>query len=190
MTDFNQLIETSGNENDIFDFVVNAFVDGAVPTNKEEFKKCFSNETTDGSICFANKFGKAENDVAMLFFYPTMCMIPPKYQKNMRDRCEVKMTLLQLDYQAMIAKYIEDPRRLNEIYEDAERRYLFARKECSETIGRYGLSALFGRSSESKRKQVETKMKMNISALDKRFVNLSNYIAEKIESLESETETE
>ena len=83
----------------------NAFKEGMVPLSIEEFKDCINNQTTDGSPCFANTFGKGEDDTAMLFFYPFYCAVPPRYQRNLRSSSPNKMGMLHLEYQQMMADF-------------------------------------------------------------------------------------
>jgi len=109
-------------KNEFYEFIKNTFKEGTVPQTQEEFEACFSNNTTDGSICFANQFGKGEDDAVMLFFYPTFCAVPPRYNKNLRNQEECNLGLVVLDYQKLIAKHTNKVSYLETLKEDMERR--------------------------------------------------------------------
>ena len=108
--------------NEFFEFIKNTFKEGTVPEDPEEFMACFSNNTTDGSLCFAYQFGKGEDDAVMLFFYPTFCAVPPRYNKNMRRQEECNVGLTNLEYQSLIIKHADKLPYLEVLKEDIERR--------------------------------------------------------------------
>ena len=84
-------------------FVINAFEDRCgIPKDLEEFKRGFTNETTDGSLCYVHQFGEGENDVAMVFFYPEFCLVPERYRDNLKFKDSIAMDLVELNYQRML----------------------------------------------------------------------------------------
>ena len=100
---------------EMHNFTKQAFGDGMVPESFEGFKLCLNNETTDGSPCFAYNFGKGENQTAMLFYYPFHCAVPARYQKNLRRGSFNRISLLNLDYQQMMAKMVNNIEYLTQL---------------------------------------------------------------------------
>ena len=87
------------------DFVARTFKEECgIPTDLEEFKGSLTTETTDGSLCYAKQFGEGEDDVAMIFFYPTYCQVPMRYRDNMANDGVTNMNMAILDYQEMLIK--------------------------------------------------------------------------------------
>ena len=111
-------------ETELYEFIKKAFKDGAIPSDMNEFQKCFSHETTDESLCFAYQFGKGEDDASMLFFYPCFCAVPPRYHKNLRNQEYCNIHLLILEYQQIFASKIDDVEYLKELLFTIKQKYL------------------------------------------------------------------
>lgn len=109
-------------KNELYEFIKETFKEGTVPQSKEEFEACFSDNTTDGSLCFANQFGKGEDDAVMLFFYPTFCAIPPRYNKNLRNQEECSVGLVVAEYQKLLAAHTDNLSHLELLKEEIDRR--------------------------------------------------------------------
>lgn len=110
-------------ENDLHQFLLDTFKNGTVPKDIKEFRKCFANNTTDGSLCFANQFGKGEDDASMMFFYPYHCQIPPKYNKNLKNQEYCNISLVVLEYQLHLAKVAGDVEYLKELRQQVKIRH-------------------------------------------------------------------
>lgn len=87
------------------DFVARTFKEEClIPTDLEEFKSGLTTDTTDGSLCYAKQFGEGEEDIAMIFLYPTYCQIPMRYRDTMANEGVTNMNMAILDYQEMLIK--------------------------------------------------------------------------------------
>lgn len=110
-------------ESDLHTFLLHAFKEGTVPKDIQKFRNCFNDNTTDGSLCFANQFGRGEDDASMLFFYPFHCAVPPRYNKNLRNQEYCNVGLLVLEYQYQLAKVAGDVEYLRALREQIEIRH-------------------------------------------------------------------
>lgn len=109
----------NNNLQEMRDFVARTFKEECqIPTDLEEFKSGLTTETTDGSLCYAKQFGEGEDEVAMIFFYPTYCQVPMRYRDNMAIEGLTNMNMAILDYQEMLIKnnMIEDYDELQEMH--------------------------------------------------------------------------
>jgi len=86
----------------IHEFVKNAFKDGLVAENIDEFVRGLTRETTDGSLCYATDGGKSDSKTAMVFFYEFDCKVPPRYRRNLKCKSPFNLGNMVLDYQSMI----------------------------------------------------------------------------------------
>jgi len=163
---------------EFYDFIRKAFKEGTIPLNKAEFERCFSIETTDGYPCFVYKFGKEEDDVVMLFFYETFCVVPQRYVKNLKNDELCNINLLNLDYQKLLAKYSNDSIYLEILQAEVQIRYninmsilqsLAQRDFCKE-----GYNEEYGKFKN------QEEVKKSINNFSKKFNEVNSFIEEKL----------
>ena len=170
---------------ELYQFVSRAFKDGCVPQDSKAFFNCFSTETTDGSLCFANQFGKGENDVAMLFFYPTFCAVPIKYRKNLRNGEYCNISLLILEYQRMIAEKTNSVELLQAIKHHAARRITDVELHLNFAICYYE-EGEEGLMQKSKLDAEVDRRRGSLAHYKEQYKTLISFIDEKIARIESD----
>lgn len=173
-------------QNEFYEFIKNTFKEGTVPQDEDDFMACFSNNTTDGSLCFANQFGKGEDDAVMLFFYPTFCAVPPRYNKNLRNQEECNIGLVVLEYQKLIAKHTNKLSYLEVLKEDMERR-----NDGSRLMMEFHMERIFrqrhfdGEVNAEKSPEEIVKSYQNLSS---KYEEVKIFVEERIATLKDESE--
>ena len=171
-------------ESDLYNFIHNAFKEGAVPNDLNTFRKCFNDNTTDGSLCFAYDFGTGKDDTAMLFFYPYFCAVPQRYHKNLRNQDYCNINMLVLDYQFELAKIVADVDYLHELKQQAGIRYT-----NSMAFMQYDVYKRSHRPSEEDFSEEDfdnfslKDINLSIDVFKTRFKGLMNFIDERISQL-------
>lgn len=165
-------------ENELVQFISNTFKDEMVPKDKETFLKCFNHETTDGSLCFSYKFGKDEDDWAMMFFYPTHCAVPIPYQKHLRNDGYCNLCLLVLNYQFMLAEKLEDINYLLNLQYEAMVRY------GNTNFLRVNAERFLDDEDGKDRETIRRERKESLAEYETRFKQFDDFITEKIETLQ------
>lgn len=190
--DMNLITIDTFEENELHKFVKNAFKDRTVPEDLEEFKACFSCDTTDGSPCFAKEFGEGEDDAVMLFFYPFHCAVPPRYHKNLRDERLCNVCNLVLDYQSFLAKHSNNLHYLESLRDVIEQRH-----EINVAAIEFDLSRHFSCSrmeedhiDENLKARGESALEEDLIAYTKKFEETKAFVDDKIATLSHKTHEE
>ena len=173
-------------KDELYEFIKETFKEGTVPQSKEEFEACFSDNTTDGSLCFANQFGKGEDDAVMLFFYPTFCAIPPRYNKNLRNQEECSVGLVVLEYQKLLASHTDNLSHLELLKEEIDRRQNMA--FLSFDFYRERSFRMFSFNEEGKGRESLKETVESYKRLISKNSEVSAFVGERMSALKNQSE--
>lgn len=174
-------------KNELFDFIKNAFRDGTVPTDKEEFMACFSTETSDGSLCFARQFGEGEDDAVMLFFHPFQCLVPPRYQKHLKEDGPFAMRLLVLEYQKLLASKTDSQAYLSQLAEEMEMTFDINRDSLGAVVYQRFKDSLFEGKEETPT-QIANEVAKGFAKYQLKYEEVKAYVDGKVGDFTSNPE--
>jgi len=181
-------------ENDLYKFIKETFEDGAVPENKEEFLKCFDNETSDNSLCFHNFFGENKEKEAQLHLYPHMCIIPlpTRYRESLRDKSGYAVVFVDLRWKALVVEQTKDVKLLRELLDVVEVRRFTSTNSVDDEIDSLvanSYKVLWGEISQEDYKAKITNLEIIKERINEQCASLRKTILEKVQKLETKKQT-